>query len=182
MELRGVLSSPFATEKSLVTSLNQLRRRLLEKAIETPRRPRSAPSRSTPVLESVTLTLARVAPLEQGLPAGEILASGGRVAGSRQQVQWRRRALILATTKVEDFDRFLKVFSTKGAEKRKQHGSKGATVFRDPNEEDRVWVLFDWDSEGWQSFVSDPEVPPILQEAGHKGRPQAAALGGRYDS
>ena len=33
--------------------------------------------------------------------------------------------MMLATTKVEDFDRFLKVFSTKGAEKRKQHGSKG---------------------------------------------------------
>jgi hypothetical protein len=49
--------------------------------------------------------------------------------------------MILATTKVEDFDRFLKIFSTKGAEKRKQHGSKGATVFRDPNEDDRVWVL-----------------------------------------
>ena len=51
--------------------------------------------------------------------------------------------MILATTQVEDFDRFLKIFSTKGAEKRKQHGSKGATVFRDPNEADRVWVLFD---------------------------------------
>ena len=66
----------------------------------------------------------------------------------------------------------MKIFSTKGAEKRRQHGSKGATVFRDPNEDDRVWVLFDWDAEGWQSFVSDPEVPPIMQEAGHKGRPQ----------
>jgi len=47
--------------------------------------------------------------------------------------------MILATTQVEDFDRFLEIFSTKGAEKRKQHGSKGSTVFRDPNEEDRVW-------------------------------------------
>ena len=84
--------------------------------------------------------------------------------------------MILATTQVEDYDRFLEIFSTKGAEKRKQHGSKGATVFRDPNEDDRVWVLFDWDAEGWQSFVSDPEVPPIMQEAGHKGKPQAAAL------
>ena len=37
----------------------------------------------------------------------------------------------IATTKVEDFDRFLHVFSTKGAVKRKEHGSKGATVFRD---------------------------------------------------
>jgi hypothetical protein len=88
--------------------------------------------------------------------------------------------MILATTKVEDFDRFLQIFSTKGAEKRKQHGSNGSTVFRDPNEEDRVWVLFDWDGAGWQSFVSDPEVPAILQEAGHKGAPQAAELGGQY--
>jgi hypothetical protein len=91
-------------------------------------------------------------------------------------------ATILATTTVEDFDRFLEVFATKGAEKRKQHGSKGSTVFRDPNESDRIWVLFDWDAEGWQNFVADPEVPAILQEAGHKGKPQAAELGGRYDA
>jgi hypothetical protein len=88
--------------------------------------------------------------------------------------------MMLATTKVEDFDRFLKIFSTKGAEKRQQHGCKGSTVFRDPNEADRVWVIFDWDEQGWKSFVSDPSVPPILQEAGHKGKPQAAALGGQY--
>ena len=82
--------------------------------------------------------------------------------------------MLLATTQVEDFDRFLDIFSTKGAEKRKQHGSKGATIFRDPSEEDRVWVIFDWDEQGWQSFVSDPEVPPIMKEAGHKSKPQAA--------
>jgi hypothetical protein len=90
--------------------------------------------------------------------------------------------MILATTKVEDVDRFLEVFSTKGAEKRQEHGSKGSTVFRDPNEENRVWVLFDWDGEGWKSFVSDPEVPPILQTAGHVGRPQAAELVGQYNA
>jgi len=90
--------------------------------------------------------------------------------------------MILATTTVEDFDRFVSIFSTKGAEKRREHGSKGAQVFRDPNEADRVWVLFDWDEEGWQSFVSDPEVPPIMQEAGHKSRPQAAQPDGHYDA
>jgi hypothetical protein len=90
--------------------------------------------------------------------------------------------MLLATTQVEDFDHFLEIFSTKGAEKRQQHGSKGALVFRDPAEDDRVWVVFDWDEQGWQSFVSDPEVPPILQEAGHQGKPQAAELGGRYDA
>ena len=90
--------------------------------------------------------------------------------------------MILATTQVEDVDRFLEVFSTSGAEKRKLHGSKGSTVFRDPTEQDRVWALFDWDAEGWQSFVSDPAVPPIMKEAGHKGKPQAAQFAGRYDA
>jgi hypothetical protein len=90
--------------------------------------------------------------------------------------------MILATTTVEDYDRFVAIFSTKGAEKRKQHGSKGARVFRDPNEADRVWAIFDWDEDGWKSFASDPEVPPIMQEAGHKGRPQTLELVGRYDA
>ena len=46
--------------------------------------------------------------------------------------------MLLATTTVEDFDRFTNIFSTTGAEKRRQHGSKGAVVFRDPNEDDRA--------------------------------------------
>ena len=89
--------------------------------------------------------------------------------------------MILATTKVEDFDRFWRSSRPRAP---RSGGSTGprAQVFRDPNEDDRVWVLFDWDEEGWQSFVSDPEVPPIMQEAGHKGRPQAAELGGQYDA
>jgi hypothetical protein len=90
--------------------------------------------------------------------------------------------MFLATTTVEDFDRWIDIFSTTSADKRKEHGSKGAHVFRDPNEEDRVWVLFDWDAEGWQAFVSDPEVPPILKEAGHKAPPQMAESGGSYDA
>jgi hypothetical protein len=90
--------------------------------------------------------------------------------------------MFLATTTVEDFDHWIDIFSTTSAEKRKEHGSKGARVFRDPNEEDRVWVLFDWNAEGWQAFVSDPEVGPILKEAGHKSPPQMADSGGDYDA
>jgi quinol monooxygenase YgiN len=90
--------------------------------------------------------------------------------------------MLLATTKVENIEQFLKVFSTKGLEKRKEHGCKGATVFRDPNESDRVWVLFDWDEAGFKNFVTDPSVPPILHEAGHIGKPQAAKLGGQYSA
>jgi len=90
--------------------------------------------------------------------------------------------MILATTKVEDVDRFLDVFSHAGAEKRAAHGSKGSTVFRDPTEADRVWALFDWDEAGWASFVSDPTVPPVLKEAGHIGKPEAALLLGSYQA
>ena len=88
--------------------------------------------------------------------------------------------MILATTTVEDVDRFLEVFGNKGADKRGEHGSKGSTVFQDPNEENRVWALFDWDEQGWAKFVSDPEVPPILKDAGHLAKPQPANLLGTY--
>jgi hypothetical protein len=90
--------------------------------------------------------------------------------------------VILATSKIEDFERFWNVFSTKGAEKRRQYGSRGSRVFRDPNEEDRVWVLFDWDEEGWRAFVSDPDVPKIFQEGGLQGRPSAAELVRTHDA
>ena len=49
--------------------------------------------------------------------------------------------MVLSTVRVEDFERFWNTFSTKGAEKRKQHGSKGSQVFL-INDDNRVWVLF----------------------------------------
>ncbi|MFZ1940241.1 MAG: hypothetical protein WBA18_11565 [Terracidiphilus sp.] len=89
--------------------------------------------------------------------------------------------MILTTAKVEDFDRFLKSFSIAG-EKRRQHGSKGALVFRDPNQDDQVWVVFDWDEKGLQNFESDPAVLPIVSEAGLKTRPQTATPSGQYSA
>jgi hypothetical protein len=90
--------------------------------------------------------------------------------------------MILATTTVQDVNHFLEVFGTKGADKRALHGSKGSTVFRDPTEENRVWALFEWDEKGWASFVSDPEVPPILKDAGHLSKPESAILLGQYEA
>jgi hypothetical protein len=54
-----------------------------------------------------------------------------RCRGCATTLLTERTELILATTTVEDFDRFLSVFSTKGAEKRAAR-VQGATVFRDP--------------------------------------------------
>ena len=90
--------------------------------------------------------------------------------------------MILAIAKVADFDRFLQTFSTKGAEKRKQHGSKGSRVFRDPDDASRMLVVFDWEMEDYEKFIADPEVPAIFQEAGLQGPPVKAEAAGRYDS
>jgi hypothetical protein len=90
--------------------------------------------------------------------------------------------MVLATAKIEDFEEFWSVFSTKGAEKRGQYGSRGARVHRDPNDADRIWVVFDWDEEGWQSFISDPDVPAIFQAAGMDGRPKAAEFLRAHDA
>ena len=88
--------------------------------------------------------------------------------------------MILATTTVENLDRFLEVFGTKVADKRAQYGSGGLTVFRDPTEQHRVWGLFDMDEAGWAKFVSDPQVPEFVKEAGALGKPEAAQLLGVY--
>jgi hypothetical protein len=90
--------------------------------------------------------------------------------------------MVLATAKIEDFEQFWSVFSTKGAEKRGEHGSKGARVHRDPNDADRIWVVFDWDEAGWQSFIADPDVPAIFQAAGMDGRPKAAEFLREHDA
>jgi hypothetical protein len=90
--------------------------------------------------------------------------------------------MLLATTTVADFDQWMKVFTTTSAQKRKQHGSKGAQVFRDPNDASRVFVLFDWDEAGWQNFASDPEVPPIMKAAGHTSKAQLLPFAARCDS
>lgn len=90
--------------------------------------------------------------------------------------------MILSTVKVGDFDRFWNTFSTKGAEKRRQFGSKGAQVFRDPTDADRLWVVFDWDLEGYKQLLSDPDMPAIFQEAGLQARPEVAELVREHDS
>ena len=102
---------------------------------------------------------------------------------AQRHVRTEEETMVLATAKIGDFDRFWNTFSTKGAEKRKQHGCKGAHVFRDPNESDRVWAIFDWDEAGWQSFTSDPEVPAIFQEAGFtQGPPKSAEFMRQHDA
>ena len=90
--------------------------------------------------------------------------------------------MIVTIAKVADFDQFLKTFSTKGAEKRKQHGSRGSHVFRDPDDLNRVWVFFDWKTEDYEKFLSDPEIPAIARELALREPPVKAVHVAQYDS
>jgi quinol monooxygenase YgiN len=90
--------------------------------------------------------------------------------------------MIVTITKVADFDQFLKTFSTKGVEKRKEHGCKGSHVFRDPDDPSRVWAFFDWKTEDYEGFLSDPEIPAIAQELALREPPVKADPVAQYDS
>ena len=64
--------------------------------------------------------------------AGSRPHSFAQFAPSAARREREENDMILATTTVEDIDQFVQIYSTTGAEKRKLHGSKGSTVFRDP--------------------------------------------------
>ena len=74
--------------------------------------------------------------------------------------------MLLATTQVEDVDRFMEVFSTDAAEKRKKHGSKGAAVFRDPFESDRVWGSSTGTSRAGRASCPTPTFPRSWRQPG----------------
>jgi hypothetical protein len=59
LDLSGAFSNPFVTDKSLLIRLNEIQRQLVKKALESPREPRVAPAKTSPVLETVTRVLER---------------------------------------------------------------------------------------------------------------------------
>ena len=61
-------------------------------------------------------------------------------------------------------------------------GRRARTSSATPPRTTASGCIFDWDEAGWQSFVSDPEVPPIMKEAGHTSRAQVAELIERLDA
>lgn len=129
----------------------------------------------TALLSRRSLTKLAIALGAGGASVGVMSGGAGAQSGGNQR-------MLLATTTVEDFDKWIKAFEAKSLPKRKQHGSTGATVFHDPLDKTRVWVVFEWDEKGWHAFVSDPEVPPIMKEAGHTSKAVAASLAGRFSA
>jgi hypothetical protein len=84
--------------------------------------------------------------------------------------------MILAKAKVADYENFKKVFSTDGAEHRRNSGSKGARVFTNADDSTEVWVLFDWSKDDYRGFLADPKSQEIMGRAGLQGPPEHTVL------
>lgn len=79
--------------------------------------------------------------------------------------------MIVTIARVADPDRFLEVFATVGAQKRREHGCRSARAYLDPEDAHRVWSVFDWDAEDYEGFLADPEVSAIARELGIQAPP-----------
>ena len=104
MELNGAFSNPFVRDKSLLTRLYGLHRRLLEVAAEHPRQARSAPPKASPVLETVTLVLELA-----GLPmrARDVHAAAEQLRGAT--LHWSSVKAALAAGAWGDRPRFRRI-------------------------------------------------------------------------
>jgi hypothetical protein len=104
MDLSGAFSNPFATDKSLLIRLIELRRTLLQRAAEHPLEPRPAPPMAAPVLETVTLVLGLT---HRPMRACEIHAAANELLGF--PLRWRSVKGILSAYTIGGDRRFRRV-------------------------------------------------------------------------
>ena len=84
---------------------------------------------------------------------------------------------VLGNVEIEDLQRFVGVFSTAGAEARGRHGNRGTHLYRVDGEENRVVVLFEWESEeAFEGFLNDPTVRETMRSSGTVGPPEFTVL------
>jgi hypothetical protein len=55
-------------------------------------------------------------------------------------------------------------------------------VFRDPDDPNRVWVVFHWKIEDYEKFLFDPEIPAIARELALREPPVKVDPVAEYDS
>jgi heme-degrading monooxygenase HmoA len=80
-------------------------------------------------------------------------------------------AYAIARSRVKDFDQFRETFTTRGAAKRREHGSRGARVFRGADDPNEVVIVFDWERSDIEAFLADPEAPEVMKAAGLEAPP-----------
>ncbi|MFI9531053.1 hypothetical protein [Micromonospora rosaria] len=94
----------------------------------------------------------------------------------------QEQRVIVTIAKVTDPARFLEIFETIGAQKRREHGCRGARVYFDPDDAHRLWSIFDWDTKDYEKFLADPEIPAIARELGLQAPPVHAVAATELDA
>jgi quinol monooxygenase YgiN len=84
--------------------------------------------------------------------------------------------MIAVRVRFEEWGRFWDVFTTAGAERRREHGSQGVRVFRDADDPAVALLLFDWEREAFEAFRADPDVQATMRSGGATGPPEATFL------
>ena len=83
---------------------------------------------------------------------------------------------ILVRHTVEDFDKWHPVF-TEHASARKDHGSKGARLFRNAEKPNEITILMDWDSfDNARAFFASDTLRSAMQGGGVVGQPDVSFL------
>ena len=110
--------------------------------------------------------------LDIPVPCGNVGTPGVDPIGEEPEI-----VHILGNVKIEQLERFVGVFSTAGAEARGRHGNRGTQLFRVAGEEDRVVVLFEWESEeAFEAFKNDSSVKETMRSSGTVGPPEFTVL------
>ena len=85
-------------------------------------------------------------------------------------------AYVLVIHEVDDYDKWKPVYDEDGAV-RKAKGSKGAFVFRNADNRNKVVVLTHWENmESAKNFAEADELRVTMQKAGVKGQPEVYYL------
>lgn len=84
---------------------------------------------------------------------------------------------ILADIAVEDLQKFVGVFSTRGAKARGQHGNLHTQLYKFRDDENRLIALFEWESrEAFEGFLNDAMVKETMKSGGMTRPPEFTFL------
>jgi quinol monooxygenase YgiN len=84
---------------------------------------------------------------------------------------------ILVQATIQDLQRFVALFATRGAELRGKHGGHRSQVFTVTGGGHGVVLLLEWESRpAFEKFVNDPAVQEYMQTLGLQGRPDYTFL------
>jgi len=73
---------------------------------------------------------------------------------------------IIVRRKLKDYEAWKKVVTQPDGQ-RKQHGSRGATVYRSAADPNEVFLVFEWDdAKDFNEYINRPEVKESLDRSG----------------